>query len=102
MNPLLPLQGGDSPAQTSLVEDTRFKLRIFIEKEAKKLSAVVNHPLLGGAKLRNDFTINDRGGFHRTKEKLIAIINVECDDKNYKKYKSATQPKFNSSNLFGS
>lgn len=31
-------------------------------------------------------------------EWLIMIVNVEYDDKNYTMYKSATQPKFNSSN----
>ena len=35
------------------------------------------------------------------KEKLIAVVNVECDDKNYKMYKSATQEKFHGSNADG-
>jgi hypothetical protein len=43
-------------------------------------------------------TKTTRGGFPRTKEKLITVVNVEYDDKNYRTYKSATQEKLNSSN----
>jgi hypothetical protein len=40
------------------------------------------------------------GGFHRTK-KLIAIVTVGCDDKNYQTYKSATQATINNSSEVG-
>jgi hypothetical protein len=47
----------------------------------------------------NDSSIKTtRGGFPRTKEKLIIVANVASDDKNYKAYKSATQQKIHSSN----
>jgi hypothetical protein len=46
----------------------------------------------------NDSSIKTtRGGFPRTKEKLIIVANVASDDKNYKAYKSATQEKIHSS-----
>ena len=32
-----------------------------------------------------------RGGFYELKEWLIIIVSVECDDKNYRTQKSATQ-----------
>lgn len=34
-------------------------------------------------KVRNDFIINNSGKFDELKEKLIKIVNVECDDKDY-------------------
>lgn len=43
--------------------------------------------------MSKDFTVNDQGGFGGTKERLIAVVNIECDEKNYGTYKSA-QRKF--------
>ena len=38
-------------------------------------------------------------GFIQNKKSVITILNFESDDENYKMYKSATQKKFNSSNV---
>ena len=38
-------------------------------------------------------------GFIQNEKSVIAILNFESDDENYKMYKSATQKKFNSSNV---
>jgi hypothetical protein len=87
-NPPQPLQGGDAHTQPLLFEEVLFEQRIF-NCEKKKLNAVVNHPLPGGAKLMNDFTVNDLGWVSSRKRKLKSIVNVEHEDKNYQTHKSA-------------
>lgn len=49
----------------------------------RKTRCRYKHLLPGGVKFRNDFTLNGWGELPRMKEKLMTIVNVECDDKNY-------------------
>ena len=46
-------------------------------------SIIGNHPLLGGAKLMGDCSLNDRGGFIKLNEQLITVVYVASGDKNY-------------------
>jgi hypothetical protein len=71
-------------------------------QEQKKPAAVVNYPLPGGVKLRNDFIANDLGWVCWIERKVEKTGDVEYDDKRYQTHKSATQQTSNSSNQFGS
>ena len=68
---------------------TLYKIEEFIMRERKKLNAVANHPLLGGAKLKT-LTLKRLGvGFFNEKEVQTEVVNVASGDKNYRTYKSA-------------